>query len=641
MYFGGFMEYSGKIFFADQSTTDLLCRTQIKDGVTAVFVEYTDPFGRKIAEDRGVEIAIDTTDFGEYMADWRHSEFWCSPAFGDDYTKVPHDTQLLLYRKNDRWGVIVPVVSADYKCVLEGTENGLKAVLFSWYSELSDCRGLAFVTAEGEEPYALVEKCVKTALSLLNNGCVPRDKRRYPEVFEYLGWCSWDALQIRVSEDGLIEKCEEFKEKNIPVKWAIIDDMWAEIAPFNDGKYETRQEMFKLMHSSSMYDFEASYKRFPKGLAHAIECIHSYGIKVGMWHPTTGYWSGLDPAGKAYKKLQPYTVIAQTGQIIGDWHENNAFGFFNTMHQFFKKCGADFLKVDNQSMTRRFYKGMQSVGRVTHEYHRGLEASVGLNFDNTMINCMGMASEDMWNRGYSPISRCSDDFQPENRPWFTKHILQCTYNSILQGQFYWNDYDMWWTDDTQAEKNSVLRAVSGGPIYVSDEIGRSRAEILEPLAFSDGRILRCDRSGMPTEDCLTRNPETSDAPLKIQNITGKSGVVAVFNVTKEQHEVKGSVRPSDVPGLIDGKFVLFEHFSGEFHIVGCDEAVEFTLKDIDDYRLFIIVPYENDFAAIGRIDKFISPAAITAQIGENVVLYENGPYAYVKDSELVILDGGM
>lgn len=632
------MEYSGKIFFADHSSAALLCRTQRKDGVTAVFVGYKDPFGRKIAEDRGVEIIIDTTDFGEYMANWRYSEFWCAPAFGDDYTKVPRDTQFLLYRRNDRCGVIVPVVAADYKCVLEGTDEGLRAVLFSWYAELSDCTDLAFVTAEGDDPFELVERCVKAALRFLNNGCVSRYERRYPEIFEYLGWCSWDAMPIGVHEAGILGKCEEFKEKNIPVKWAIFDDMWAEVLPFRADK--TREELF-ASHRSPLYDFEAGYDRFPKGLANAIKKVNGYGIEVGIWLPTTGYWNGLHPAGPAYKKVQPYTIVAQNGNIIGNWNETDSFAYFNTIHSFYKKCGAAFVKVDNQSMTRRFYKGMQSVGQVAHEYHRGLEASAGLNFDNTMINCMGMASEDMWNRGFSSITRCSDDFKPEDRPWFTKHILQCTYNSILQGQFYWNDYDMWWTDDTQAEKNSILRAVSGGPIYISDEIGRSRAEILKPLAFDDGRILRCDRSGMPTEDCLTADPETSDAPLKIQNITGSSGVVAAFNITKAQEEVKGTVKPSDVPGLTGESFVIFEHFSRAFHIVGYDETVAFSLRDIDDYRLFVIIPYENSFAPIGRIDKFISPAAIIAQTGETVVLYEKGVYAYVKDDKLVVVDEGV
>ncbi|MBO7404813.1 MAG: hypothetical protein J6V24_07600, partial [Clostridia bacterium] len=264
---------------------------------------------------------------------------------------------------------------------------------------------------------------------------------------------------------------------------------------------------------------------------------------------------------------------------------------------------------------------------------RGLEGSVGLHFDNTMINCMGMASEDLWNRGFSSICRCSDDFQPENRPWFTKHILQCAYNSILQGQFYWNDYDMWWTDDTQAVKNSVLRAVSGGPIYVSDEIGRSRPEIFEPLAFDDGRILRCDRSGMPTADCLLDDPRTSGKPFKIQNRIGRAGVVAVFHIAEEDGPLEGILRPSDVPGLEGEEFVVYEYFTQGRWRIPKDGELHIRLLDREDVRIYTLIPYENGFAPIGRIDKFLPYAAVTAQIGEAVTLYEPGPYAYIKDGK--------
>ena len=580
----------------------------------------------------GVRILIDPETPVRYMADRRHSEFWCSPFFGNDLTKVPCDTQYFLYRTDDgRWGVIVPVVDRDFKCVLEGTEDGLTAKQFSWNYGPVGTNDLAFVWAEGDDPFELTERAVRRAADLL--GTILREDRRYPEVFEYLGWCSWDALQIRVSEAGLLEKADEFREKGIPVKWVILDDMWAEIRNFVGAKYETREEMFRLMHSSSMSDYEAASDRFPDGLAHAVAGLHAYGMKVGIWHPSTGYWYGLDPAGEAYRKLRDFTTVTADGRIVSDWHAERAFGFFSTMHRFFRESGADFLKVDNQSMTRRFYKGMDTVGRVTREWHRGLEGSVGLHFDNTMINCMGMASEDLWNRGFSSICRCSDDFQPENRPWFTKHILQCAYNSILQGQLFWNDYDMWWTDDTQAVKNSVLRAVSGGPIYVSDEIGRSRPEILKPLAFEDGRILRCDRSGMPTADCLLDDPRTSGKPFKVQNRIGRAGVVAAFHIAEEDGPLEGILRPSDVPGLEGEEFVVYEYFTEGRWRIPKDGELHIRLLDREDMRIYTLIPYENGFAPIGRTDKFLPYAAITSRIGEAVTLYEPGPYAYIKDGK--------
>ena len=632
------MEYTLRYKLADGTWKDGCCRTQeLENGLFAV---YADTVAEAVLDpDLGASIAIDDSDWEQFMSDDRYSEFWCRPAFGTKGIEIPGEGQYLLIKlKNGLWRVYVPVVSEDYKCIIRGSEEGAAAVLFSWYAGKCDCRGLAFVTGEGKDPYKLTEDCVKAALAILNNGCRHRSERRYPEVFEYLGWCSWDAMPAdNVSEAGVLQKCKEFRDKEIPVRWAILDDMWAQIRHFDESTYENRGEMFRVMHSSHMSDFEASYKRFPNGLAHCLKAMRKdYDMIPAMWHPTTGYWMGIEKGSPADEKLAGTTMEAIDGRILGDWHEAKSFQYFNTYHRFFRECGAEFVKVDNQSMYRRFYKGMDTVGKVCREYHRGLEASVGLNFDGTMINCMGMASEDMWNRSSSAISRCSDDFQPENRPWFTKHILQCTYNCLIQGQFYWCDYDMWWTDDSQGPKNSLLRAVSGGPIYVSDKLERSRKEILDPLAFADGKILRCDRPGMPTLDCLTVDPEQSGAPLKIQNKYGRSGFVAAFNVSKEESPVTGTVSPADVGGLEGEIFAAYEHFTGRVTLLGKDDRIEITLNNHDEYCLYVIVPYENGFAPIGLLDKFISPAGIVNEAGGEVTLYESGRYGYVKNGEFVI-----
>ena len=109
----------------------------------------------------------------------------------------------------------------------------------------------------------------------------------YPEIFEYLGWCSWDAFQIRVSEENLLQKCEELKEKQIPVKWAILDDMWADCTDLDTAKYDDFDSMMKIMKASMLNSFEASPKRFPQGLKHCIDEMKKYGLKIGIWHPTT------------------------------------------------------------------------------------------------------------------------------------------------------------------------------------------------------------------------------------------------------------------------------------------------------------------------------------------------------------------
>ncbi len=606
------------------------------NNVTAYYIKGSSRHTLDIDYGAGIELCLD--DIETYVANYKYSTFWCKPQFGNDLSEVPGNTQALIYRKKDgKYGVILPLVSDVYKCVLEGSECGITAKLFSWCEGLYDIEAPALVMAEGNNPYELLKCCAEYGIKILNNGCRTRDERRYPEIFEYLGWCSWDAFQINVDETGLINKCEEFKAKNIPIKWAIIDDMWGEVRDFYGFECKERgEQMFTLMHASKLYSFAADPKRFPNGLKHCVDEIKKFGMSVGMWHPTTGYWRGIDPNGTIAGECKDYLIKSHNGMLIHNYSQDKSYMFYNAYHDYLRECGAEFVKIDNQSAMAYYYKNSAPIGQTSREYHKGMEASVGEHFDNVMINCMGMASEDMWNRSVSPISRCSNDFKPEDREWFTEHILQCTFNSLIQGQFYHEDYDMWWTDDEQAVKNSILRAISGGPIYVSDQLERSNREILMPLCLEDGRILRCDRPAMPTEDCMFDDPRESKNAFKVQNISGNTGYIAVFNLNNNNESVSGKISPSDVDGLNDGEYVIYEHFSKRIWIAHKNESIDITLENCDDFALFKIVPVINGLAVIGRIDKYISSKTVNGIIDEKIILVEDGEYAYVRNGQLYI-----
>lgn len=629
------MKMEGYLNLVEEGIERVVIDEKTYDGATAVYFRGDSSSCLDMEFGAGIDIEID--GLKAWMANYRSCEYWCSPEFGTDLKNVPDETQGFIYEKNDgTFGVILPVVSEKYKCVLGGNKNGkLTAKLFSWYDKLTCCHSLAFLCAEGENPFELMEKCATLGLKLLNNGCRTREERRYPEMFEFLGWCSWDAFQIRVTDNDLVTKCQEFKDKNIPVKWAIIDDMWGEVHDFYDASYDTRRGMSKIMHTSKLYSFKADPKRFPHGLKSCIDKMKDFGIRVGMWHPTTGYWMGIDAEGEIYRDYKDCLIQAKSGHYLHSYEQDKAYKFYNAFHDYLRECGADFIKIDNQSMTRRFYKGLAPVGEVARSFHNAMEASVGQHFDNQMINCMGTASEDMWNRTVSPISRCSNDFQPENKEWFVKHIMQCSYNCLVQGQFYYCDWDMWWTDDGQALKNSIIRAISGGPIYVSDTSERSRREILMPLVFEDGRILRCDRPGMPTADCITSDPRTNGKIFKLQNKCGEHGVIAVFNVDENNKAVSGTISPWDVNGFSAKEAVVYDHFTKEIMVLKKGESFDLVLDGIDDFKFYVIAPVENGFAAIGRTDKFISPKSIKFVNEEKIFLVEDGPSAYVKDGKLI------
>ncbi len=604
------------------------------DGVTLVYADVLS----ESALDPDFGVGIDIPINGRILAIKKNCEFWLRPAFPSSPSDIPDNTQLLITEnESGKFTVILPVVGDTYKTVLIGKdESTVTAKIYSGYAKLSTCKTLVFATSSGNNIHSLLEKCTKAALFALGSNIPAISERSYPEIFEYLGWCSWDAMQIRINREGLIEKCLEFRKKNIPVSWMILDDMWAEIRDFYGREYYSFGDMCKMMHASALYDLEADPLRFPGGLKETLAEIKKLGFKPGIWYPTTGYWRGIEKNSPAYEKLKDHLIETDDGIFVPSFEKEKAEGYFNTINTFLKDSGAEFIKVDNQSMFNRFYSKLTPIGNAAHSYHDALESSAETYFDSNMINCMGMSSEDMWSRKTSAISRTSGDFLPENSEWFKKHIMQCSYNSLLQGQFYYCDWDMWWTDDSQALRNSLARAISGGPIYVSDKIERSIPEVLSPLTLSDGRVLRCDRPAMPTSDCITSDPTKSGKPIKLQNVANGCGIILLFNLSDDNTPVNGTLSPSDVSGLSGNEFAVYSHFDRSVKIMKANERLKLTLDDNNSYALYIIAPYENGFAAIGNPDKFISPATIASINGESITQKEAGALAYVKNGKLFI-----
>jgi hypothetical protein len=351
-----------------------------------------------------------------------------------------------------------------------------------------------------------------------------------------------------------------------------------------------------------------------------------------MWHPATGYWNGIDPEGELAGKYGHLLTRTGDGRLVPKPEFEKMFLFYSAFHGFLKQCGADFVKVDCESFLRGHYKGKASVGKAARNYHDAQEASVGLHFDGLLMNCGGMASENLWNRPTSSVSRCSLDFVPENREWFIRHLIESSFNSYLLGAFQWCDWDMWWTDDSQSVKNGVLRAISGGPVYVSDKQGRSVKEALLPIVFSDGRIIRCDRPALPSGDCLVGDPEMERRAFKVWSTARGYGVLAAFNLNKQGRAVTGTAGASDIPCLAGERFVLYEHFSRSASFVSREESVSFVLEDHDDFRLYIIAPVSGGYAPLGLIGKFVSPGCIEASNGRNVLLREGGLFAFASET---------
>lgn len=158
-----------------------------------------------------------------------------------------------------------------------------------------------------------------------------RQDRSYPPVLEKLGWCSWDAFQIRVSEDNLLKKCEELQEKGIPVRWILLDDMWGDCTDLEQAAgLDTVQEMLKIMKKSKLKVLEGDLKRFPQGLKHCVKEISSrFGMEVGIWYPLTGYWLGIDEDSPLFSRYRDSLIKNPCGWYQPAWEEGDFYDDWN------------------------------------------------------------------------------------------------------------------------------------------------------------------------------------------------------------------------------------------------------------------------------------------------------------------------
>ncbi len=591
--------------------------------------------------DRGMSGSVtarlvpDIAEPDAYMAIEANSPFWCRPFWGARLCELPSLVQELVIREQAQYRVFLPVCDSIAKTYIRGGSDGMELVIATnrdGFCEIPE--QLAFVEVCGKSATDALQAAAKAAAKLLGNGLKMREERPCPEVFNYLGWCSWDAFWIRVSHKGLVDKAREFREKKVPIRFAIIDDMWADAPNLNEIPLDTPfREMVGMMHSSRLRSFEGDPKRFPDGMRAAVDGLKAEGIaEVGIWFPTTGYWKGLTEDGAAARMLGDCVAMSADERITVVPEQEKAMRYFDTLCGKCREWGADFVKIDNQGFHHNF-KNTHTFGDSARAIQNAIDRAAEKHFDGALINCMCMPSECMFHRTDSAVARCSDDFSPENREWFAKNILQSAYNGLMQGQYHINDWDMWWTDDAQAVKNSICRAISGGPIYVSDKLGRTRPEVLKPLSLKNGRILRPDFSAIPTEDCIMQDPTKGTRLFKIRNRFSENGVLAVLNINADNAPCTGSVAPEDC-GMPLGEYAYYEYFSKRAGVLGRGEGVEVILDSNDDFCLYTFVPMKDDIAVLGRADLYMGIGA-SRRDGNTVTLTEEGTVVVVSHKTIM------
>lgn len=330
---------------------------------------------------------------------------------------------------------------------------------------------------------------------------------------------------------------------------------------------------FNLAHGS-----ESSNSPDLKSVIHHLKTSLHVDFVI-CWHGISAYWSGVSLESSAMMRYAPHNVHPDPQSSLLDvepsmkWNPTvlmgmgalyDPFHLYNDMHRYLYECGVSGVKVDCQA-------GVGLVGSVTGggasvalRYHNALEASTSKYFEeNLVINCMCHTIENIYHWRKTAVARASDDFYPSDKASHLAHIVACAYNGLFLSPLVIPDFDMFQSNHEASEAHAVARAVSGGPVYVSDAPGKHDFSVLKKLVLVDGTVLRTKQPCRPTIDCLFNNV-TSDrrSALKLWSLNYTSALVGAFNLQGSSWDrdkrkfhthdsslckVQASIRPSDVP----------------------------------------------------------------------------------------------
>lgn len=512
---------------------------------------------------------------------YQHKEWWMRPTWVSCFADVPEHTQMLVWKTRrtykgqirEQWHVLLAASDGECRtdirgCATDaaGAAGGVLAVDSSTNRVgQTSLDGLALLYARGGDPYALIEQCVTATWRRLPVG--PKSLRRFPEALRGFGWCTWDSLGQNVSESGILAKMDEFKAKQVPVSWVLIDDGWS----------QTR--------NNKLTGFGADPTRFPQGLAHTIDVLkQDYGVHyVGVWQAFQGYWGGVDPDSDAFKERRymfetlPGGMTVPSAQPMWDvWMDEErrpelgCERFWWRWDEELAQAGVDFVKVDSQSTMSVLTRGAQSYGTLLMR-HRAVDLAASAFFNNALINCMGMAPEDYWRRPYSPITRTSDDFFPRIPESLPEHAIENAYCSLLMGCLYHCDWDMFWTKHPDARVHAWLRWFSGGPVYCSDALGETDPETLKPFFDEDSVLTHPDGVGMPVIGSLLSDPVHSTVPLGVRNTFRGEEVLLFVGLNT------AAVQSAHIPAG-DSACLVRNLETGECTQVGAGETLDVELR---------------------------------------------------------------
>ncbi len=556
-----------------------------------------------LAATDGLALTTMLAGFEQGVAYARAEPWWMRPVFIRQQNFVPVETQLVLARRGQGAVALLPLAAGGAMGFVRGanvpvTAGGLTVGLDA-RAPWSLTRGPIAVVAVSPSPYDAVAAAYRHGLAALGTEARLRVDKPYPDAFARFGFCTWNTFYEQQTRDNLLSAARAIRAAGFPLGFFIVDAGWQHASGGSAFFQQLR-------------GFGADEGKIPGGLARLVGDLRaeSGARSIGVWHALQGVPGGVDPASPLARDQRAHLWTGADGVLLPDPTGPAGAGFYRDYYKVLKGAGVDLVKVDFQNWNEYHVRGRLPLFRALLQSTRNLQAAATEAFGDAIIHCMSMGHDLLLGLRDGNIVRNSLDYLlPEGPVGHRRHVLNNLFNALAVSQVAYPDFDMWEAYGPFARYHAVLRALSGGPVYVTGDPARQDWALLRAFVADDGTLLRTDAPVLPTRDALFVDAGTARVPLKGFARSGGAGLLGAFNVHEGGEPVDGQWRVSDVEGLAGERFAVREHFSRRIAVVGRDEALPLHL-DADQAALYVAVPVERGAAVFGLLEKFVSPRTV-------------------------------
>lgn len=633
-----------------------------------------------------------------FMSIFRFKVWWTTQWIGTCGRDIENETQFLLLDKSDTddvgsfrpYVLLLPIIDGRFRASLRsGVDDNVDVCVESGSTLVtqSSFRTCVYIqVATSDDPFLLVKDAMKVVRDNLGTTKLLSEKTP-PPIVDRFGWCTWDAFYLKVKPSGVIEGVKTLTEGGCPPGLVIIDDGWQTI--LHDSDTDESSGMARTSAGEQMpcrlikYEENQKFKSGGDDMSSLTKELRArYGVQhIYVWHALCGYWGGVRPMSKDLPDSVVVAPVLTPGleltmeDLAVDKIVNNGVGlvlpekiteFYENLHSHLASVGIDGVKVDVIHLLEMLCENYGGRVDLARAYYKALSASVDRHFAGngviaSMEHCndfmllgtesisLGRVGDDFW---------CTDPAGDSNGTFWLQgcHMAHCAYNSLWMGNFIHPDWDMFQSTHPCAEFHAASRAISGGPIYVSDGVGQHDFDLLKSLALPDGSILRCAYYALPTRDCLFSDPlHDGKTMLKIWNVNLFTGVLGIFNcqgggwnretrrnesASEHSHLLTGRVSVGDVEWgsgeqndeeILSGVklFAVYWFRERKVKLMEYSDSAELLLKPFE-FELLTVSPVKSfsssgsdevGFAAIGLVNMLNSGGAIQSLLMDGGVVH--------------------